>query len=158
AAAVTVVMVDVGTMSPPVGTPNVSRETLAACHPGGKDAVLGHTDRGQAVAAMSEALQVFLTHEHQAGRVSGAIGLGGSGGTALIAPALRALPIGVPKVIVSTVAGGNVAPYVGSSDLVMFPSIVDVAGLNSVSRRILANAARAVAGMVTGGTEESKSD
>jgi uncharacterized protein (UPF0261 family) len=98
---------------------------------------------------MSVALREFLLQEHAAGRVGGVIGLGGSGGTALITPAMRALPIGLPKVMVSTVASGNVAAYVGSSDLVMVPSIVDVAGLNSVSRRILANAAHALEGMMT---------
>jgi uncharacterized protein (UPF0261 family) len=81
--------------------------------------------------------------------VAGVIGLGGSGGTALITPAMRALPVGLPKVMVSTVAGGNVAPYVGNSDVIMVPSVVDVAGLNAVSRRVLANAAHAVAGMAT---------
>lgn len=157
-AGVSVVTVDVGTQSPPVGAPNVSRETLAACHPDGKDAVFGHTDRGQAISAMSGALRGFLLREHQAQKVAGVIGMGGSGGSALIAPAMRALPIGLPKVLISTVAGGDVAPYVGGSDIVMFPSIVDVAGLNSVSRRILGNAANALAGMVTGDIAEAASD
>jgi uncharacterized protein (UPF0261 family) len=148
AAGVEVVTVDVGTKAGPIGKPTVSREAVAACHPDGAAAVLHHTDRGQAVAAMAVALEAFLRREAAAGKVAGAIGLGGSGGTALICPALRALPIGTPKVMVSTVAGGNVAPYVGSSDIVMMPSIVDVAGLNAVSRRILSNAAHALAGMV----------
>ena len=76
------------------------------------------------------------------------IGIGGSGGTALITPAMRALPIGLPKLMVSTVASGNTAPYVGCSDITLMYSVVDVAGLNSVSRRILSNAAGAMAGMV----------
>ena len=76
------------------------------------------------------------------------IGLGGTGGTALLAPAFRALPLGVPKVLVSTVASGNTAPYLGCSDIVLVPSVVDVAGLNSVSRQIFSNAAHAIAGMV----------
>ena len=80
----------------------------------------------------------------------GAVGLGGSGRTALIAPALRSLPLGVPKLIVSTVASGHTAPYVGTSDLVLFPSVVDICGINSVSRVILSNAAAAFAGMVHG--------
>ena len=143
-----VVTVDVGTKAGPAGKPTVNREAVASCHPNGAAAVLEHTDRGQAVAAMAVALEGFLRREAAVGKVAGAIGLGGSGGTALICPALRALPIGTPKVMVSTVAGGNVAPYVGSSDVVMIPSIVDVAGLNAVSRRILSNAAHALAGMV----------
>ncbi|MFM7930074.1 MAG: Tm-1-like ATP-binding domain-containing protein, partial [Pirellula sp.] len=92
----------------------------------------------------------FLTACKSEGRLAGAIGLGGSGGTALIAPALRALPIGIPKMMVSTVASGNVAPYVGCSDLIMIPSIVDVSGLNTVSTKILGNAANAMAGMLCG--------
>jgi len=76
------------------------------------------------------------------------VGIGGSGGTALITPAMRALPIGLPKLMVSTVASGNTAPYVGCSDITLMYSVVDVAGLNSVSRRILGNAAHAMAGMV----------
>jgi uncharacterized protein (UPF0261 family) len=153
-----VAIVDVGTQGPPVGLEaldasirRVTREMVAAASDG--DAaigpVLGHTDRGTAVAAMSRALVNFLTAEHAAGRVAGVIGLGGGGGTALIAPALRALPIGLPKLLVSTMASGNVGPYVGSSDIAMLYSVVDVAGLNSVSRRILANGAHAMAGMVS---------
>ena len=142
------VMLDVATGGNPARRPDIDRQTVAACHPGGVDAVLGKTDRGQAIEAMSVALRVFLLREDLAGRVAGVLGLGGSGGTALITTAMRALPIGLPKVMVSTLAGGNVAAYVGSSDVVMFPSIVDIAGLNSVSRRVLANAAHAVAGMV----------
>lgn len=144
----TVVTVDVGTRGQPTCPPNVTREIVAACHPDGPSAVLSRTDRGQAVAAMAVALEAFLRCESAAGRVGGVIGLGGTGGTALITPAMRALPVGLPKVMVSTVAGGNVAPYVGASDIIMMPSIVDVAGLNAVSCRVLANAAHALAGMV----------
>lgn len=142
-----VVTVDVGTKDAPQIVPDISRETVADCHPGGRGAVLGCSDRGAAISAMGEALTVFLRRRHEAGLVSGAVGLGGTGGTALIAPALRALPIGVPKLLVSTVASGNTAPYVGNSDLVLMPAVVDVAGLNRVSRRILGNAAHAIAGM-----------
>ena len=142
------VTVDVGTMDPPVVPPDVSRETVADCHPGGRAAVLGKTDRGEALAAMGTALTEFLRRRHAAGELAGAIGLGGTGGTALLAPALRALPLGVPKVLVSTVASGNTAPYLGASDIILAPSVVDVAGLNSVSRQVLSNAAHAVAGMV----------
>jgi uncharacterized protein (UPF0261 family) len=147
---VPVTRVDVGTAGPPVGRPDIDRETVAACHPEGASSILRLTDRGQAVANMSHALCEYLVREQRADRVAGVIGLGGTGGTALITPAMRALPIGLPKVMVSTVAGGNVSAYVGSSDIIMMPSLVDVAGLNSVSRRIFANAANAMAGMVKG--------
>ncbi|HTK75000.1 MAG TPA: Tm-1-like ATP-binding domain-containing protein [Gemmataceae bacterium] len=148
AAGASAITVDVGVKEAPVAPPDLSREHIADCHPRGPAAVLGHADRGQAVTAMSEALVEFLTRENLAGKVAGVIGLGGSGGTALIAPAMRALPIGLPKLLVSTVASGNTAQYVGCCDIVLMPSVVDVAGLNVVSREVLANAAHAVAGMV----------
>jgi uncharacterized protein (UPF0261 family) len=147
-AGVDVVAVDVGTKDPPTAPADVSRESVAACHPNGVSSVLGLSDRGVAVTQMSGALAAFLTAEAAAGRVSGVIGLGGSGGTALIAPALQALPIGMPKLLVSTVASGNTRPFVGCSDIVLMHSVVDVAGLNRVSRRVLANAAHAIVGMV----------
>ena len=146
AAGVECVLVDVGTKDLPTVAPDVSRETVAASL--GGEIVLGLTDRGAAVTAMSAALVEFLVAEHAEGRLAGVIGIGGGGGTALIAPALRALPVGVPKVMVSTMASGNVGPYVDCSDLTMMYSVVDVAGINSVSRRVLANAAHAIAGMV----------
>ncbi|TCU31329.1 Tm-1-like ATP-binding domain-containing protein [Rhizobium azibense] len=102
-------------------------------------------DRGKAVAAMSEALVEFIRSRRD---VDGIIGAGGTGGTALIAPAMRALPIGTPKVLVSTVASGNVAPYVGPTDISMMYSVTDVSGLNRISRVVLANAAQSIAGMV----------
>jgi uncharacterized protein (UPF0261 family) len=147
AAGARVVTVDVGTRDAPQVAPDVPREEIADCHPAGRAAVLGQGDRGTAITAMGEALTRWLRRRHAAGEVAGAVGLGGTGGTALIAPALRALPIGVPKLLVSTVASGNTAPYVGHSDLVLMPAVVDVAGLNRVSRRVLANAAHAIAGM-----------
>jgi uncharacterized protein (UPF0261 family) len=94
---------------------------------------------------MAEALAAFMAARADVG---GAIGAGGSGGTALISPALRALPVGVPKVLVSTVASGNVGPYVGPADICMMYSVTDVQGLNSISRRVLGNAAHALAGMM----------
>ncbi|WP_085027653.1 Tm-1-like ATP-binding domain-containing protein [Ensifer aridi] len=102
-------------------------------------------DRGKAVAAMSQALEEFIRSREE---VDGIIGAGGTGGTALIAPAMRALPIGTPKVLVSTVASGNVAPYVGPTDISMMYSVTDVSGLNRISRVVLANAAHSIAGMV----------
>ena len=150
ATGVAVVTVDVGTLSPPTADPDVDRAMVAGYHPEAsiRESLSTLNDRGQAVAAMSQALEAYLLAESRLGRVAGVIGIGGSGGTALISPALRALPIGLPKLLVSTVASGNTAPYVGCSDITLMYSVVDVAGLNSVSRRILANAAAAMAGMV----------
>ncbi len=151
AVGVSVVTVDVGTLEPPVVHPDVDQATVAECHltTTGRDlARADRADRGQMVTAMGEALKAYLRREHDAGRVAGVIGIGGSGGTVLITQAMRALPIGLPKLMVSTVASGNVAPYVGSSDITMMYSVVDIAGLNAVSRRVLGNAAHAMVGMV----------
>jgi uncharacterized protein (UPF0261 family) len=144
----TVTTVDVGTKDAPQVKPDIPREAFAS-------AALGHTDRGQAVAAMAVALKDFLLVEHAAGKISGVIGLGGTGGTALISPAMRALPVGLPKLLVSTVASGHTAQYVGCSDVTMMYSVTDVAGLNRVSRVILANAARAITGMAAAPTQDS---
>lgn len=127
----------------------IARDAVLSCYPEFSQQDLPD-DRGEAIVLMSKALQSFLKNRYEAGTLVAAVGLGGSGGTALIAPALRSLPLGVPKLIVSTVASGNTAPYVGTSDLVLFPSVVDICGINSVSRVILSNAASAVAGMVYG--------
>ena len=147
---VPVTTVDVGTgargaagdpQEPDVGVP---ARAVAAHHPDGAGAVVTG-DRGRAVAAMAVALEQFA--RARADDIAAIIGLGGSGGTALITPAMRALPIGRPKVMVSTVASGDVAPYVGPSDIAMLYSVTDVAGLNRISRQVLGNAAHAVAGM-----------
>lgn len=143
-----VVVVDVGTAEPPTQAPDIERATVADCHPDGRTAVLGLTDRGVAVTRMSEALVGYLSKEYAAGKVAGVIGLGGSGGSAIIAPALQSLPVGLPKLLVSTLASGNVRPYVGCTDITMMYPVVDVAGINRVSRQILANAAGAIVGMV----------
>ena len=149
-AGVSIVTVDVGTLEPPAVAADIDRATVAGCHPKaeGRTAALCKSDRGPAITAMGEALEVFIRHEHGSGRVSGVIGIGGSGGTAIITQAMRALPVGLPKLIVSTVASGNTAAYVGSSDITMMYSVVDICGLNAVSRRVLGNAAHAMAGMV----------
>lgn len=144
-AGVPALLVDVGTALSPQVQPGITREMVAGCLPDEK--ILGLDDRGQAVTAMAKALRIFLINEEKAGSVAGVIGAGGTGGTALLAPALQALPIGLPKVLVSTVASGNTLPYVGTADIVMINSVVDVAGLNAVSRRVLGNAAHAMAGM-----------
>jgi uncharacterized protein (UPF0261 family) len=150
AAGVSVTMVDVGVQCAPCVCPDIDSATIAGAHPTaeGRIAALAPGDRSPAISAMSQALVCFLRSEHDAGRVAGVIGIGGSGGTALITPAMRALPIGLPKLMVSTVASGNTAPYVGSSDITLMYSVVDVSGLNTVSRRVLGNAAAAIAGMV----------
>src|ERR671938_586764 len=107
------------------------------------------TERGAAVQAMCAAAPVVVRRLYDEGRCQGVLGAGGSGNTAIATAAMRALPVGVPKLMVSTMASGDTSAYVDVSDVVMMPAVTDVAGLNSVSSRILANAAAAMAGMVT---------
>lgn len=143
-AGVTTKTVDVGTATDPRMVPSVSRSEVMA----GAE-LPSNGDRGEAIATISRALTRYLISECEKGNVAGVIGIGGSGGTSLITAAMRALPIGMPKLMVSTVASGNTAPYVDCSDITMMYSVVDVAGLNAVSQKVLANAANAMAGMVS---------
>jgi uncharacterized protein (UPF0261 family) len=117
---------------------------VARHHPRGEAAVFSG-DRGSAVTAMAEAFERFVLTRRDLG---GVISAGGSGGTSLATPAMRALPIGVPKVMVSTMASGDTRPYVGPSDICMMYSVTDVQGINRISERVLANAAHALAGMI----------
>ena len=144
AAGVDAILVDVGTTGHESSC-DITPAEVAAYHPDGADAVRSD-DRGQAVEAMALALERFV--EAHADEVAGIIGAGGSGGTSLVTPAMRALPVGVPKMMVSTVASSNVAPYVGPSDIAMMYSVTDVSGINRISRQVLGNAANAMAGMV----------
>ncbi len=125
---------------------DISAETVAACHPDGASAALGTEDRGTAVAAMGQAFAAFC--KTNADDIAGIIGIGGGGGTSIITAGMRELPYGIPKVMVSTLASGDVAPYVDISDIAMFPSVTDIAGLNRLSRAVLHNAAQALLGMV----------
>ena len=141
-------IIDTGSGEAPQIVPDVPREEVAAA--GGVDlaGIVARQDRGEAVTAMAGAAAVLLSKLAGEGRIQGVISLGGGGGTAIGTAAMRALPIGFPKVMVSTLAAGNVAPYVGTKDIVMFPSIVDVSGINRISRVLLARAAGAICGMV----------
>ncbi|VYS71599.1 unnamed protein product [Arabidopsis thaliana] len=134
----------------------VTREEVLSCYIGSNQEekpVKLPDDRGEAVGVMSKCLENFLRQAFEDNSLAGAIGLGGSGGTSLISSAFRSLPIGIPKVIVSTVASGQTEPYVGTSDLVLIPSLVDVCGINSVSRVVFSNAGASFAGMVVGRLE-----
>jgi len=153
-AGVEAVLVDVGIFRHDnhVDIPN---HVVAACHPTNPGFLSGIEDRGLAVTAMSEALRVFLAAKED---LAGVIGLGGSGGTALVTAAMRGLPIGIPKLMVSTVASGNVAPYVGPNDITMVYSVTDIAGLNRISARVLGNAAHAMVGMIRSNVPEVRED
>ncbi len=129
-------------------------DEVAAFHPQGIDAVFCN-DRGSAIAAMSLAFQNFLKSRQD---VAGILGLGGSGGTAMVTPAMQALPVGVPKVMVSTMASGDISGYIGASDISMLYSVTDVAGLNRISRKVLGNAAHQIAGAVLFQPDENAND
>ena len=135
--------VDLSTSGKP-STADVTPLQVASMHPGGTSAVFS-SDRGRSVTAMAEAFARWVAREP---RIGGVISAGGSGGTTLATAGMRALPVGIPKVMVSTVAAGDVRDYVGATDIVMFHSVADVQGLNSITEQVLANAAHALAGMI----------
>jgi len=136
-------LIDVST-SGKASSCDVSAPEIALNHERGGSGVFG-ADRGASVTAMADAFAKWLRRQ---GNVAGIISAGGSGGASLVAPGMRALPVGVPKLIISSVASGDVGPYVGPADITMMYSVTDVQGLNSISRAILANGANALAGMV----------
>ena len=136
-------LIDVGTSSDePQVTPDISRSEVA------EGVNFAELDRGAAVEAMSNAIPALVERLAAEKKIDGVISLGGGGGTAIATSAMRALPVGFPKVMISTVAGGNAGAYIGVKDIVLFPSIVDVAGINRISREIFSRAAGAVCGMV----------
>lgn len=141
-------LIDVGTGAPPSLKPDLTREEVARRAGFDLAAVVQRHDRGEAVAAMSKAAPAVLSQLYAEEKIHGVISLGGGGGTAIGTAAMRALPIGFPKLMVSTLASGNTAQYMGDKDITMMPSIVDVAGLNRISRQILTRAAGAICGMV----------
>lgn len=141
-------IVDAGVLEEPKLKPDVTHDEVARA--GGKSIkeLVEKNDRGVAMEVMSKGAAAVASQLYKEGKLDGIIGMGGSGGTAVATAAMRALPVGVPKVMVSTVASGDVSPYVATRDITMIPSVVDVAGLNPISREIFANAAGAIAGMV----------
>ena len=143
-----VLVIDVGTLDPPKLQPDIPRSEVANAAGVDLAALVARRDRGEAVAAMSAGAPIVLSRLVAEKKIDGVVSLGGGGGTAIATSAMRALPIGFPKLMVSTLASGNTAQYVGTKDIVMFPSIVDVAGLNRISRQILTRAAGAICGMV----------
>lgn len=138
-----VARIDIGTRGATVPV-DVSAGEVASRHPEGRNAVLGVDDRGTAVAAMAAAFARFVQSRRD---IAGIIGIGGGGGTSIITAGMRTLPLGLPKIMVSTLASGDTAPYVDVSDIVMMPSVTDMAGLNRLSRVVLHNAAQAISGM-----------
>lgn len=132
----------------PAFAPDVSNNEIAAEAGENLSEIVAKKDRARATAAMSRGVEKIVPRLYREGKFDGIISLGGSGGTSIIAPAMRALPVGVPKIIVSTMASGNTEQYVGTSDVILIPSIVDVSGLNVISTKIFSNAVFAMAGML----------
>jgi uncharacterized protein (UPF0261 family) len=141
-------LIDVGALEAPRIQPDVPRTEIAAAAGADLAGIVARRDRGEAVGAMTRGAPIVVRQLQEAGRIDAIISLGGGGGTAICTAAMRALPVGFPKLMVSTLASGNTAPYVGVRDIVMMPSVVDVAGLNRLSRKLLAQAAGAICGMV----------
>jgi uncharacterized protein (UPF0261 family) len=147
-AGVEVLLADVGTLEPARAEPDITREEVGAETDADVGALGAAGDRGAAIAAMAEAAAALTRRLYEEGRIHGVLSAGGSGNTAIATAAMQALPVGVPKLMVSTMAAGDTSDYVGGVDVVMMPSVTDVAGINSISSRILGNAAAAMAGMV----------
>jgi uncharacterized protein (UPF0261 family) len=143
------VLVDAGILGVARVQPDFARADVARASGADSDALAAANDRGAAVEAMARGAAEVVQRLYREGRLDGIVGLGGSGGSALVTHAMRQLPVGVPKLMVSTMASGDTRPYVGAVDVTMMYAVVDIAGLNPISMRILANAAGAIAGMVT---------
>ena len=147
AAGCEVILVDAGIKGTPLTRPDVTREEVAKEVGADVAQLAAGGDRGAAVETMARGATAMVLDLFSQGRLHGILGLGGSGGSALVTQAMRALPIGVPKLMVSTLASGDTRPYVGAVDVSMMYSVVDIAGINRISERILTNAAAAIAGM-----------
>jgi uncharacterized protein (UPF0261 family) len=142
-----VLLVDAGVLDEPLVEPDVSRREVAEA--GGADIrqLAAARDRGAALEVMGRGAAVIVRRLHAGGRLDAIAGLGGTGGSSVATAAMRALPLGIPKLMVSTVASGDTRPYVGGSDVALMYSVADIAGINRISARILSNAAAAIAGM-----------
>lgn len=141
-------VVDFGVLGEPLFMPDVTRHEVALA--GGGD--LSHFGSGEhkdeAMQVMASGLAIVVRKLYDEGKLDGILGMGGTGGTSIATAAMRTLPVGVPKLMLSTVGGGDVSAYAGTKDITFMPSIVDVAGFNRISRAIYTNAAGAIAGMV----------
>jgi uncharacterized protein (UPF0261 family) len=143
-------LIDTGVLGEPYMEPDISRGRVAQA--GGKsiEELVAKRDRGEAMGVMTKGVAEIVRQLYAEGEIDGIISMGGGGGTVIGTSAMRALPVGFPKLMVSTLASGDTSPYVDTTDITMMPSVVDVAGVNRISRRIYTNAAGAICGMVTG--------
>ena len=143
-----VIMVDFGVLGDPPFQPDITNDEVARAAGSDIASLRKAKDKTQSMRTMSAGLATVVGNLYQDGRLGGILAMAGSGGTAIATAAMRVLPTGVPKLMVSTIAAGDIVPYVGTKDITMMPSVVDVAGLNTISRRIYANAAGAIVGML----------
>ena len=149
-------VIDAGVLAPPAFPPNLSRNEVFRAAGTTLDAVVRANERGQAVELAAKGAAKIVCDLHAQGKVDGVFGLGGSAGTTIATAAMRALPFGVPKLMVSTLASGQVRPFVGVRDILMMHSVVDISGINRISRTVLTNAANAMAGMVQGAKNQRR--
>jgi uncharacterized protein (UPF0261 family) len=143
------IVVDFGVLAEPTFTPDVSADSVAQAAGASLDELRKSKDKTNSMRVMAEGLSKVVIDLFEQGRLGGILGMAGSGGTSIATTAMRSLPVGVPKLMVSTIASGDISQYVGTKDITMMPSVVDVSGLNSFSRKIYANAAAAMVGMVS---------
>ena len=151
-------LVDTGCLGEPTVAADVSREEVFSAAATSRHELVAGGDRGAAIAAAARGATQIVWSAHQRDQVRGVLALGGSAGTTIGTAAMRRLPIGIPKLMISTLASGQVRPYVADKDIMMFNSVVDLAGINRISRHVLANAAAAMVGMVKHRPEYSQSD
>ena len=140
--------IDIGVIGNPGFTPDIDNGEVAKAGGSTIEILRTKKDKTKAMRVMSDGLSVIVNRLYEQGKLNGILSMGGSGGTAVVTAAMRELPVGIPKIMVSTMAGGDVSSFVGTSDIIMVPSVVDVAGINRISRKIYFNAAEAIAGMV----------
>ena len=158
AAGAATILVDTGVLGAPQVAADITREEVARAGGAEHADLAAKADRGVAMTAMGRGAAAVLKRLHGEGRLQGAISIGGSGNASVAAAAMHGLPVGVPKLIVSTLAAGDTRPYVGDSDVTMMYSVVDIAGINQISARILGNAAGAIAGMAGAPAPEVRKD
>jgi uncharacterized protein (UPF0261 family) len=148
ACGVATLLVDFGVLGDPPMPVELGNVEVARAGGGNLQQLRTHKNKAEAMKVMAAGLTAVVQELYAKGRLQGILSMGGTGGTAIATAAMRALPVGVPKVMVSTVGNGDVSAYVGTRDITMMPSVVDVAGINRISRLVYGNAARAIAGMV----------
>lgn len=153
-----VILVDVGVMGEPLIAADIAREEVAQAAGADHGELVRAGDRGKAMTTMGAGARAVLGRLQEQGRLQGVLSVGGSGNASVAAEAVRELPVGVPKLIVSTLAAGDTRPYVGAKDVTMMYSVVDIAGINQVSARILGNAAAAIVGMATAAPPQAREE